>query len=247
MSMAASTHEVLGTTVTMPVEVRTASAMTAMFSVPAAATQQMIDPSGLQVLEHRPRRAVVGLVYVRYVDGDLGPYDELGVAVFVRNHDDHTRATTWGNLRALIRGRAGVLIHRLPVNGEFTRAAGREIWGFPKENADFHTESAGGGQRVVLRQHGKLAVDLSVRRGIPVPGAARGASLRAYSHLDGVTRFTGWEMTPHGVRSRPGGVRLEVGDHPIGRELAGLGLPRCALFSTTISDVQMTFGDAEAL
>ncbi len=242
--MAVSTHQVLGTTVTMPVRIRTASALTAMFSVPAPAAQQMVDYTGLEVLQHLPGRAVVGLVSVRYVEGDLGPYDEFGVAVLVRNHDDPSPRSGRAGLRALVSGRSGVLIHRLPVNGEFTMAAGRSIWGFPKELADFETQASGRRHRVVLRQGGRLAVDLSVRSGLPVPTGRSGASLRAYSHLDGVTRCTEWQMRPHGVRTRPGGARVRLGDHLIGQELAGLGLPRRAMFSTTIHDLQMTFGDA---
>lgn len=72
-------------------------------------------------------------------------------------------------------------------------------------------------------------------------------ALTAYSHLDGVTRHTSWEMDPQGIRSRPGGADLRLGDHPIGRELAGLGLPRRALFSTVIPNLAMTFGDAEVV
>ena len=60
----ASTHTVLGRTVTMPVEVRTATAFTAMFSVPARPAQDLIGYSGLEVLAYLPGRTVVGLVSV---------------------------------------------------------------------------------------------------------------------------------------------------------------------------------------
>jgi hypothetical protein len=246
-----STHTVLDRTVTMPVEVRKASGFTAMFSVPTARAQAMVDYSGLEVLPHRPGRSIVGLVFVRYVDGDLGPYDELGVCVLVRRHDAAARRTPlgrWpGDLRALARGDAGVLIHRLPVDGEFTMAAGRGIWGFPKTLADFDADLEGPSRRVVLRQDDRLVADLRVQQGLRLPAPGSGLALTAYSHLDGVTRSTSWEMEPQGVRSRPGGAHLVLGDHPIGRELSGLGLPRRALFSTTIPNLAMRFGDAQVV
>jgi hypothetical protein len=242
-----STHRVLDRTVTMPVEVRTATAATAMFSLPADRVQAMVAYSGLEVLRHRPGRSLVGLVLVRYVDGDLGPYDEFGVCVLVRRHDSPARRTTLGNLRSLVRGDAGVLIHRLPVDGEFTMAAGREIWGFPKTLADFETHLDGATKQVVLRQNGLLVADLRVREGLRLPAPGSSMALAAYSHLDGVTRRTTWEMDPQGVRSRPGGADLLLGDHPIGRELARLGLPRRALFSTSIPNLTMRFGDAEVV
>jgi hypothetical protein len=234
--MSSPTHTVLDREVTMPVEVRTATAATAMFSVPAERAQAMVDHSGLEVLPYRPGRSVVGLVFVRYVDGDLGPYDELGVCVLVRRHD--------AVRGSLLRGQAGVLIHRLPVDGEFTMAAGREIWGFPKTLGEFETDLDGPDRHVVLRQDGRLVVDLRVRRGIRLPAPGSRLALTAYSHLDGVTRHTSWAMDPQGIRSRPGGAELRLGDHPIGRELAALGLPRRAMFSTTIANLRMRFDDA---
>lgn len=240
-------HVVLGKTVAMPVEVREATAATAMFSVDAAAAQRMIGYSGLQVLRHLPGRTVVGLVFVRYVDGDLGPYDELGVCVLVRSHEATGPETVAGNLRGLVRGDAGVLIHRLPVDGEFTLAAGRGIWGFPKTLAEFDADLRGADRHVALRQDGELVLDLRVRRGprLPAPGGRR--ALRAYSHLDGVTRHTEWAMDPCGVRSRPGGAELRLGGHPIATELADLGLPKRAMFSTSITNLAMRFGEAESV
>jgi hypothetical protein len=242
-----SNHTVLGRPVTMPVRVRTATAATAMFSVPAAPAQSMVDYSGLEVLPVRPGRTVVGLVFVRYVDGDLGPYDEFGVCVLVRRHDSPARRTALGSLRSLVRGDAGVLIHRLPVSGEFTQAAGREIWGFPKTLAEFDTDLDGPTKRVALRQDGRLVADLRVRPGLRLPAPGASMALTAYSHLDGITRHTSWEMDPQGVRTRPGGADLALGDHPIGRELAGLGLPRRPLFSTSIQNLAMSFGDAQVV
>ena len=238
--MSSPTHTVLGREVTMPVEVRTATAATAMFSVPSDRAQAMVEYSGLRVLPYRPGRSVVGLVFVRYVDGDLGPYDELGVCVLVRRHDSRR-----GDLGSFLRGEAGVLIHRLPVDGEFTMAAGREIWGFPKTLGEFETDLDGPDRHVVLRQDGRLVVDLRVRRGLRLPAPGSRLALTAYSHLDGVTRHTSWEMDPQGIRSRPGGADLRLGDHPIARELGALGLPHRAMFSTTIPNLRMTFGDAE--
>ena len=67
---------------------------------------------------------------------------------------------------------------------------------------------------------------------------------RSYSHRDGVTLETEFEMTLGGVRNRPGGVRMRLGDHPYAKELALLGLPRRAMLSTSAETVQMSFGDA---
>ncbi|MBJ8344749.1 acetoacetate decarboxylase family protein [Antrihabitans sp. YC2-6] len=237
-----TSHTVRGQRVDMPVQIRQASAFAATYNVSAAAAQTVIAYSGLEVLRLFPGRAVCTLVFVDYVDGDLGPYNEFGVAFLVR--DPVKRPKLLGDVRAVLGGGAGVFIHRLPVDGEFTMAAGREIWGFPKELAEFETDSYAGGRRGILRKDGQLIVDLHVQQGVRLPGSGMNTSLDAFTSLAGVTRRTQWLMSPAGVRSRPGGARLSLGEHPWARELATLGLPRRAMLTSVIPELRMTFEDA---
>ncbi|AOW93538.1 acetoacetate decarboxylase [Rhodococcus sp. WMMA185] len=241
-----TSHQVLGKQIDTPVEVRRASAITAMYSVPATAAQDLIAHTGLEVLQFRPGRGVCVLVFVDYVDGDLGPYNEFGVVFLVRDHRAAAASVTQ-DLKSLVQGRAGALIHRLPVDGEFTMAAGRSIWGFPKTLADFDVEHSGSVERASVSQDDRLIAQLSVKRGIRVPAPDTATALAAYSNLDGVTRVTTWQMRPNGVRSRPGGAELKLGSHPIADELRSLGLPRRALVTSSIPDLPMTFGDAQPI
>ncbi|MBD0323815.1 MAG: acetoacetate decarboxylase family protein [Aldersonia sp.] len=238
-----TSYHVLGQTVAMPVEIRLANAFTAVYSVSAPAAQRAIDYSGLKILPIRPGRGACCLVFVNYVDGDLGPYNEFGICFLVRPHDAPSDSPL-ADLRSLASGRAGVLIHRLPVDGEFTMAAGRGIWGFPKELADFDVDHAGTVRRGALHQNGQPIVDLAVRAGVRIPGQGARMSLDAYSHTDGTTRHVPWKMHPQNMRSRPGGATLRLGGHPWAAELAGLGLSKRALFSSVIPTLGMTFEDA---
>ncbi|WP_378732524.1 acetoacetate decarboxylase family protein [Nocardia brasiliensis] len=239
-----STHTVLGQEVRMPVRIRLAHAFMASYLVPADVAQQVIDYSGLRVIRLPGGRAMCSLVFVEYVDGDLGPYNEFGVSFMVRHHTADP-AVRFGDLRALATNGAGVFIHRLPVDGDFTLAAGRGIWGFPKELADFSVRHDAGTRHGELRQQGKLVIDLTVRQGLPTPQRRNTASsFDAYSHIDGVTRCTPWRMEPSGMRARPGGATLALGDHPIADELRSLRLPRRAIMTSTIARLAMTFEDA---
>ncbi|MEU5844115.1 acetoacetate decarboxylase family protein [Rhodococcus sp. NPDC047139] len=238
-----STHLVLGQQVTMPVQVRTATAFMAMFSVPAHSAQELIAPTGLEVLQFRPGRGICTLVFVDYIDGDLGPYNEFGVCFLVRDHE-RPGGSVLQDLRSLATGGAGALIHRLPVDGEFTLAAGRGIWGFPKTLAHFDTDHHSAARRGSVSADGELIAELTVASGVPLCGKGIAASFAAYSHLDGATRRTTWEMNPSGVRARIGGAGLRLGHHPIAEELRELGLPRRALATSVISELRMTFGDA---
>ncbi|HYV59163.1 MAG TPA: acetoacetate decarboxylase family protein [Acidimicrobiia bacterium] len=233
-----SRYTIQGHEVTIPVEVRDASASVASYLVPAAAAQDLIASSGLDVAEPIPGRAVCSLAFMRYLDGDLGPYHEFAVAFLVR-HRGMEPASAVTKSAEVARGFIGAFIHQLPVNQEFTLVAGRGIWGFPKFLADIDVDLTGRGARCELRHDGEHVLSLSIRRGVTIP--ARGSSVDAYSHADGVLRRTAWSMQPTGVRGRPGGAELTLADHPIAKELRSLGLPRRATFSSTIDHVRMQF------
>ncbi len=227
--------EIQGHEVTVPVRVRDANAWFATFVVDAAAAQDLIDYSRLQVTQPLPGRALVSLGFVRYFDSDLGPYHELAVAVLVRPAGGHGRRSKVG----------GAFIHQLPVNQAFTLEVGRTVWGFPKWMADIAIETRRRVATCTLRHEGELVLMLSLRRGVPVP--SRGSSVDAYSCLDGVTRRTPWAIDGSGTRMRPGGATLVLGEHPMAKELRALGLPKRAFTSGSIDTMRATFDAAEVV
>lgn len=238
--MAQSQHTIAGTVLTMPVRVRKADVHTAMFSVSADAAQQMIDYSGLQVCQFRPGRAVVTLMLARYIDGDLGQYNEFGTCIMV--NPPGSRAA---GLKAL--GDAAAFIHHLPVDQEFTMEAGRTIWGFPKIMADFTVEDSDP-FRFTVGENGQLIATMEFSRALPIPSLGSGPKvLKTYTFADGTTREVPWEMKTSGVRLRPGGVTVTLGNHPYADELRSLGLPKRAMVSGSVRNVDMTFGDARLL
>jgi hypothetical protein len=241
--MTASQHTIAGTVLTMPVKVRKANQHMAMFSVDADAAQQLIDYSGLQVCRYLPGRAIAVLMLMHYIDGDLGQYYEFGTSIMV-NPPGALSESKPGGLRAL--GSAGAFIHHLPVDQAFTLEAGTKIWGYPKVMADFAVRE-GREFGFDCRADGQLVIGMDFRPGLPIRLTPRQQAQRSYSHRDGVTRETAFEHTLDGVRTRLGGVRVRLGEHPYGKELASLGLPKRAMLSSSADQVQMTFGDAEEI
>ncbi|MCV7350301.1 acetoacetate decarboxylase family protein [Mycobacterium parmense] len=223
----------------MPVRIRKATQHMAMFSVDADAAQRLIDYSGLQVCRYLPGRAVVVLMLMHYIDGDLGQYHEFGTSVMVNPPGSRAKGP-----RAL--QSAGAFIHHLPVDQAFTLEAGTTIWGYPKVMADF-TVREGRDFSFDLSIDRQLVVSMDFRRGLPFRLTPRQQSQRTYSHRDGVTRETSFEHTLDGVRTRFGGVHMRLGDHPYAKELASLGLPKRAMVSSSVDEVQMTFGDAQEI
>ncbi|WP_433353353.1 acetoacetate decarboxylase family protein [Microtetraspora malaysiensis] len=240
-----SSHLIQGRLIDMPVRIRDASVGAATYLVRADAARAVIAYSGLDVTEVLPGKAACTLVFVQYRDGDLDAYHEFGMAFLIRPPGSG-RPPGRGPLAGVKDVRtagSGAFVHWLPVDQGFTLEAGRRIWGFPKERADIDLRLATPYKRCVLRRDGRLVLDLLIRPGVPLPpGGPTGVD--AYTHLDGVTRRIPWRARASGVRARPGGALIRLGNHPIAKELSELGLPSRALMTATADHVTMSFEDA---
>jgi hypothetical protein len=252
-----SSWAVLGRRVSVPVEVRQAGQWSVQYLVPAAAAQRLVGPSGLTVTGPVPGKALMALAVCRYDDTDLDPYHEVAMSFVVRAHDAPPRPRP-GPLSAIDRlkefraGAIGVYIHRLPVDQEFSCAAGRDIWGFPKWVASIDIDesrgdnrsggSAGSGTTVRLVDQGDHVLSLTIAGGgrLKLPSQAP----PTYSFRDRVLRRTTWTTSSEGVSGRFGGATLVLGNHPMAEELRSLGLPKRALFSSSAVSMRALFDRA---
>jgi hypothetical protein len=73
-----------GPEVTMPVEVRDASSAAATYLVDAAVARTLLPTPQLDVVELLPGRALFSIAAIDYRDNDLGDYNEISLAFFVR-------------------------------------------------------------------------------------------------------------------------------------------------------------------
>ena len=244
--------QVLGRTIGLPVEVRSAAQWGVQYLVPAAAAQRIVGATGLEVTGPLPGRALVALAVCRYDDTDLDSYHEVAVSFVVRPHDAAPDPSALDRLREFGSGAIGAYIHRLPVDQEFTCAAGRDIWGYPKwittidiDEPEPGDRRSGSGTTVRLVDDGTHVLTLTLAGGGPVKLPSQAPP--SYSFRDGVLRRTPWEMSAEGVAGRPGGATLVLGDHPMADELRSLGLPKRALFSSSAARMRAAFGPAEVV
>src|SRR5690348_2004631 len=95
-----------------------------------------------------------------------------------------------------------------------------------------------GGARVLLASDGEEILQLDLRRGwVSMPSRA----IPTYTYMDGVLRETKW-TTSGRARGRLGGGRLELGSHPIAKELGALGLPKKPIAVQCMPEMSATFG-----
>jgi hypothetical protein len=179
-------------------------------------------------VETAPGRCHLVIAVIDYRENDLGDYREVGISLFVTPRGDDA-------------AEAGTYIVHLPVDQEFTCAAGKAIWGFPKTVQDIDFERGDGRLTTTLRMDGALALRLT----IPATGDDEMPSLpmTSYTVIDGVPHAVPFAQGGAGsaVRADGEGVELELGDHPVGRELAALGLPAPAVLTTWTEHMRGTF------
>ncbi len=226
-----TSHDVLGRTVTMPVQVRDASAATVIYDVSCDAADALTPP-GFLPAESAPGRTQVAIALVDYRDNDLGSYREVGTILFVR---------------PAAGGPDGTFITHLPVDEEFTCVAGNEIWGYPKSVERIEVTQAAASSRWVLTMGGELVLDLTVPRGgsEEMPAVA----MTSYTLLGGRPHATTFTQRGAGssVTFGGSGVELTLGTHPIAKGLASLGLPTRPVLSTWIERMQATFEEPALL
>jgi len=231
---AATSFEIQGRTVRLPVEVRKAWSASALYAVPAAAVEPLLPGDAFAPLELGGGQTQVVLTLVDYQDNDLDSYREIGVVFFVTP-------------RGAGPDQAGSYIWRLPVDQAFTCEAGRAIWGFPKtvERIDYHESPDR--IRGVLWMDGRVVLDLALPRG-GAPTADATTSGFTYTWLHGAPHRTA--MTTGGAAVlNPAGApsSLELGDHPVADALRSLGLPTPPALVTWVPHMKGTFGAAEKL
>lgn len=227
-----------GRKVELPVVVRDASSASATYVVPTRAAQAML-PDGLVPAEIAPGRALFSIAAIEYRDNDLGDYNEISLAFFVRERDARPLASRLGNVSAFLRGTLPTYIHRLPVNQSFTCAAGRGIWGFPKTIERIDIDRSDGGFRSTLTCDGRLAFALRVRRSGHTKLPER--EMLTYTRIGDETHVTRFTSGAEGVGVRLRGAELVLGDHAIANELRSLGLPKAALMSVWMEHMHGRF------
>ena len=225
-------YEIQGQTVTLPVVVRQAHAGVAFFDVDAAGAQAFLPGDAFEVVESSPGVAQLLVALIDYQDNDLGDYLEVGLTLFVRPRG------------AAADGSAdGTFIVHLPVDQAFTCEAGRTIWGFPKTVQEITADHGDSSSRWSLTMDGQLVLRLSVPRGGDDEMADM--AIQTYTYKHGVAHTTPFSQGGSGSSIGFGdGVELELGDHPIAKELAALGLPKPASMSTWTERMHGTFGPA---
>ncbi|MGB5546414.1 MAG: acetoacetate decarboxylase family protein [Polyangiales bacterium] len=232
-----------GRTVTMPCIVRDACSATATWLVSAGAAQALLPGPELEIAEVLPGRGLLSISCIDYRDNDLGDYNEVSIAFFVRRRGDAKGVPFMGAAVDMMRGLLPTHIVHLPVNQSFTCEAGRAIWGFPKTVDEIDFDTSGDRARCIWNKDGQNVLKIS----LPMGGDRKfpEQELRTYSYIDGALHQTPFVSSAENLGVRMGGVKMALGAHPIADELRSLGLPKRALMSMWMEKMKGRFEAAQ--
>jgi len=234
-----------GRRVNYPVVVRNAASASATWLVDANAAREMLPCPDLDVIEVLPGRTLFSLACIDYIDNDLGDYNEVSLAFFVRERSAPRGIPYLGAALDFLRGRVSTFIFWLPVDQAFTREAGETMWGFPKTLEKIDFEHSGARATCTLTSGSRHVLTFSMPRGgkRTLPENA----MTTYTLLDDRTCATRFVSKSTGVGFYRKGVELALGDHPTANWLRGLGLPKKPLMAVWMEQMSATFDPARPL
>jgi len=232
-----------GRTVTMPCIVRDARSATATWLVSSRAAQALLPGPELEIAEVLPGRGLLSIACIDYRDNDLGDYNEVSIAFFVRKRGGRKGLPYIGAAADMMRGLLPTHIIHLPVNQSFTCEAGCTIWGFPKTVDEVEIDSLGDRVRCVWNKDGQNVLKLSLPTGGNRDFPEQ--TLCTYTYIDGALHETPFASSAENLGIRMRGADIELGAHPVADELRSLGLPKPALMSMWMGNMKGRFDAAE--
>ena len=203
--------------VDLPIMYEDASLLTAIWRVDDAVARPLLPE------ELEPWRvfgkALAMLCIFEYRKTSIGPYGEIGLGVLARRKG--TKPSLVGALGDLRKQEDQALyVVNLPVTTDNARAAGIEIWGYPKYVVDIDTRFTRDGVRAELA--GEFVLTMERRRTVETRGLpfvtysvnAKNRLIRTVVDIDHDVRWGG---------ARSIDLRV-IGDGPTGRSIQALGI-----------------------
>lgn len=200
-----------------------------------------LEGTGLVPCKFFNGKALVSLIFYNYRDVSIGPYDEVTITIVVRPlvlkdpgyylpNFLKRKGENWENI--------GAYVLEMPVTIPQARAAGREIWGFPKFETRIPFRLTGRSFEFEVKDpHSNgfiVAVEGMMSPGIPV----KATDLVTYSNLNDSIWKTIIDVDATYTLCFAKGVRLMVGSstHGMAKNVNDLGLADINPFLIMSSD-----------
>lgn len=227
---ATTTEDVWGTidgvTIRFPVVVDSFRSATLTFTVPSDAARRMLPGEAFEVAETGDGDATLVVALCDYVENPWGDYLEVNLGLLAHPVGEPERV--------------GAFQWRMPVDQEFTCAAGNRVLGLPKTVEDLALEEDASTISFVMRTDDQLELSVTVPKvdpaGDPVP-----VTTSTWSYVEGEPTDVPLTIDLATGVVDPAEVRIELGSGPLADDLRSLGLPRAPDMATWGEGLRGTF------
>lgn len=187
-------------------------------------------PADLRPVRLPGGSGIVLLLAVHYLDNPLGDYDEVVVGLAARPHGS---------------AHVGAWIEHMAVSQSFTRAAGEQIWGYPKTLDELTFDHDGPTATCTWGRDGRevLRIVQSTSGRLPLPPMP----VTTWTRMGGRTMATSLRAVARGVGLGARGTSVEFGDHALADDLRDLGVDTRPATGAWLSHVRMRFDDARPM
>ena len=212
-----------GHEVKLPIFYYDGSAMSGMFPARLSRLRKLLPDRRFNPARLAPGVGLVAVTCFEYVDTDIGPYNELAIAIALSVPYHRSNPPLRALLDSQRSGQLHAFVHHLPVTTDIALVAGKRLWNYPKfiANIDF---SESEGQRICRLAEGEEHILTMTRERI---SARRSSDTQVFSHLWHDRQPQSSEFKLHagaaGQTGRLGAAKIELGSaHPIALELRDL-------------------------
>jgi hypothetical protein len=213
--------------VKLPIFYYDGTATTAAFPARLGALRRLMPDPRFSPARLAPGVGVVAITCFEYRDTDIGPYNELAIAIPLNVPALAPNLPGRALIAGMRRGQLDAWVHHLPVTTEIARAGGVELYNYPKFIAGIDFDETASERSCRLSEGREHILTLTGRR-IATP---RAIEIQLFSHLwmDRQPQRSEFKIAASaaGATMMRSSARLELGSrHPIALELARLLLSR---------------------
>ena len=195
------------------------------FSAKTSKLKKLLPHPNFQPLELWPGTGLLIISAFEYLDTSIGPYNEIAISIPVK-YPPEFAIPGISIFNMMRKNHFSVYIHHLPVTTEIARTAGIYFYNYPKFLAEITYQDQDQNLVVTLKENDDLILKLNAQK-LPVNSTVE-LEIHTYSIKENVVMhaLVDGKAPRYGMKMMGGKAELELGDHPIGRELAALNLSK---------------------
>lgn len=197
----------------------------ATFTAKTSGLKRLLPHDNFRPIEIRPGRGMLGIIALEYCDTSIGPYNEIAIIIPCK-FPPKFAFPGFSAISMMLKKIFPVYIHHLPVTTEIALKAGIHFWNYPKFLAEITFQDYDRALEVTLREENNLILRILAQK-LPLKKSGP-IETHTYSVKEGTVMHTLIDMQAprHGTAMMGSCAELELGEHPISKELVDLQLSR---------------------